>query len=163
EFIPPWSGLHLTQVSLPRLTRRQVAEMVGRKSGDKALPQEVSDQIAARTDGVPLFVEECTKMLLESGLLCEVDVQYVLTGPLPRTAIPSTLQDLLMARLDRLGPAKEVAQLGATLGREFTHELLRAVSTLDGPALDSDLGTLVGAELLFKKGRGAQASYLFKH
>ncbi len=109
EFTPPWTGAHLTQVPLPRLTKRQVAEMVGRKTGAKSLPPEVAEQVAARTDGVPLFVEECTKMLLESGLLRDTGSAYELTGPLPQGAIPATLHDLLMARLDRLGDAKTIA------------------------------------------------------
>jgi predicted ATPase len=163
EFIPPWSGTHLTHVALARLTKQQVAVMVELKSGATALPTEVAEQVAAKTDGVPLFVEECTKMLLESGLLREVNGQYVLTGTLPRDAIPSTLHDLLMARLDRLGTAKEVAQFGATIGREFTHELLQAVSPLDAETLERAVGKLVEAELLFKKGRPPHVSYLFKH
>ncbi len=163
EFAAPWSGPHLTQVALPRLSRRQVAEMVGRKSGNKPLPPEVAEQVAARTDGVPLFVEECTRLLLESGLLREVEGAYVLTGPLRQGAIPSTLHDLLMARLDRLDTAKEVAQFGAALGREFSHELIQAASPLDAPVLEAELAKLVEAELLFRKGRPPQASYLFKH
>src|ERR687888_2256805 len=111
DFHPPWTGrAHLTQVTLPRLPRRQVAEMTGQVARSKALPAEVVEQIVAKTDGVPLFVEELTKTVLESGLLQEREDRYELTGPLPPLAIPATLHDSLMARLDRLAPIKEVAQ-----------------------------------------------------
>src|SRR5712691_147335 len=129
DFSPPWTGRsHLTQVTLPRLPRRQAAEMTGRVAYGKALPAEVVEQVVAKTDGVPLFVEELTKMVLESGLLQEREECYELTGPLPPLAIPITLHDSLMARLDRLATVKGVAQLGATLGREFSYALLQAVS-----------------------------------
>ena len=163
EFKPPWNDSRLTQVPLQRLNKRQISEMLQQRTSAKALPPEVAEQVAARSDGVPLFIEECTNMLLESGLLKEEAGQYVLTGKLPRDAIPATLQDLLMARLDRLDDAKEVAQLGATLGREFTHELLQAVATIVPPTLDEELGKLLDAELIFKKGRPPQLSYIFKH
>ena len=102
--------------------------MVTAVAGGKALPAEVVQQIVTKSDGVPLFVEELTKLVLASGLLQEHEDHYALTGPLPPLAIPATLQDALMARLDRLAAAKAVAQLGATIGREFTYELLRAVA-----------------------------------
>ena len=119
--------------------------------------------MAARTDGIPLFVEELTKMMLESGWLQERADRYELAGPLPPVAIPTTLQDSLMARLDRLAPVKEVAQLAATLGREFPYELLRAVSPLDETTLQYALARLVAAELLYQRGTSPQATYLFKH
>jgi predicted ATPase len=132
EFRVPWdTRAHLTPITLNRLPRRQVEIMVQRVTGGKALPAAVVQQVVAKTDGVPLFVEELTKMLLESGLLQEEDERYALTGALPPLAIPTTLHDSLMGRLDRLTDAKEVAQLGATLGRTFAYELLRAVSPLD--------------------------------
>jgi predicted ATPase len=105
--------------------------MVMAVAGGKALPVEVVQQVVTKSDGVPLFVEEMTKLVLESDLLREHEDHYALIGPLPSLAIPATLQDALMARLDQLASAKAVAQLGATLGREFTYELLRAVSPLD--------------------------------
>jgi predicted ATPase len=118
DFSPPWTGRsHLTQVTLPRLLRRQATEMTGRVAHGKALPPEVIEPVVAKTDGVPLFVEELTKMVLESGLLREREDCYELTGPLPSLAIPTTLHDSLMARLDRLATVKSLAQLGATLGR----------------------------------------------
>jgi hypothetical protein len=131
EFTPPWGGFsHVTIHTLNRLSRRQVATMVQQITGGKTLPQEVLDQIVARTDGVPLFVEELTKTVLESGLLRDDGERYTLAGPLPSLAIPDTLQGSLLARLDRLGSVKEVTQLGAALGREFSYELLAAVSPL---------------------------------
>ena len=120
EFQPPWTGqAHVTTLTMSRLGRRQGADLVARVTGDKPLPAEVVEQIVARTDGVPLFVEELTKTVLESGLLADAGDHYELSGPLPPLAIPTTLHDSLMARLDRLAPVKEVAQIGAVIGREF--------------------------------------------
>src|SRR5262244_822585 len=153
DFSPPWTGrAHLTQVTLPRLTRRQAAEMTDRVMHGKALPTEVVEQVVAKTDGVPLFVEELIKMVLESGLLQEREARYELTGPLPSLAIPTTLHDSLMARLDRLAAVKAMAQLGATLGREFSHELLQAVAPWDEVTLRRGLQQLVEAELLYQHG-----------
>jgi predicted ATPase len=137
--------------------------MVDKVAGGKKLPDEVREQLVVKTDGVPLFVEELTKMVLESGLLKELEDRYELTGPLPPLAIPATLQDSLMARLDKLATAREVAQLGATLGREFSYELLKAVSTVDEGTLQQALTKLVEAELLYQRGIPPQATYLFKH
>jgi predicted ATPase len=121
DFSPPWTGrAHLTQVTLNRLTRAQAVEIIHRVGNGKALPPEVVEQIVAKTDGVPLFVEELTKMVLESGLLQEREDRYALTGPLLPLAIPTTLHDSLMARLGRLTAVKGLAQLGATPGREFS-------------------------------------------
>jgi predicted ATPase len=131
--------------------------------GGKGLPVEVQQQIISKTDGVPLFVEELTKMVVESGLLREVEGHYELTGPLPPLAIPTTLHDSLMARLDRLATIKEVAQLGATVGREFSYELLLAVSSVEEASLQQALGKLVEAEVLYQRGLPPQAHYLFKH
>jgi len=117
----------------------------------------------AKTDGVPLFVEELTKMVLESGLLQEREDRYDLTGPLPPLAIPTTLHDSLMARLDRLATVKSLAQLGATLGRAFAYDLLQAVSLWDEATLQQGLHRLVEAELLYQQGLPPQATYVFKH
>jgi predicted ATPase len=164
EFRPPWVlRAHLTSLTLSRLPRPQVEVMVERVAGDKALPAEVCQQIVAKTDGIPLFVEELTKMVLESGLLRERESYYELTGPLPPLAIPATLHDSLMARLDRLATGKGVAQLGATLGRAFSYELLRAISPMEEAKLQCELGHLVEAELLYQQGVPPQATYLFKH
>jgi TOMM system kinase/cyclase fusion protein len=164
EFIPPWGARsYLTPLTLRRLDRPQVEAMVEQVTGGKALPAEVVQQIVAKTDGVPLFVEELTKMVLEAGWLRAADGHYELTGPLPPLAIPFTLQDSLMARLDRLAPVKEIAQLGATLGREFSYELLRAVSPLDEATLQQGLRQLVEAELVYQRAIPPQATYFFKH
>ncbi|HEY7491051.1 MAG TPA: AAA family ATPase, partial [Candidatus Tectomicrobia bacterium] len=164
EFRPPWPlRSYMTPLTLTRLMRPQVEEMVQRMTGGKALPGEVLQQIAAKTDGVPLFVEELTKMVLESGLLQEREDHYELTGPLPPLAIPTTLHDSLMARLDRLAAVREVAQLGATLGREFSYELLQAVWSLDEETLQRGLRRLVDAELIYQRGLPPQARYVFKH
>jgi predicted ATPase/class 3 adenylate cyclase len=164
EFEPPWRGVaHVTTYTLNRLTRRQVTTLVAGMTNGKALPDIVVDQIAVKTDGVPLFVEELTKTILESGLLHETGEGYALTGPLPPLAIPTTLQDALMARLDRLAPVKEVAQIGAALGREFSYELIAAVSPFQDAALQDALDQLVHAALLFRRGTPPTATYLFKH
>jgi class 3 adenylate cyclase/tetratricopeptide (TPR) repeat protein len=164
DFRPPWTGrAHLTQVTLNRWPRRQAAELTGRVAHGKALPPEVVEQVVAKTDGVPLFVEELTKMVLESGLLQERPERYALTGPLPSLAIPTTLHDSLMARLDRRAAVKGLAQLGATLGREFAYELLQAVSPWDEDTLHRGLHQLVAAEFLYQQGLPPQATYRFKH
>ena len=164
EFQPPW-GLrtHLTPIALQRLPQPQVEVMITQVTGGKALPPAVLQQVVTKTDGVPLFVEELTKTVLESGLLQETDEHYALTGPLLPLAIPATLHDSLMARLDRLATVKAVAQLGAVLGRTFAYEVLQAVAPLDEASLQQALARLVDAELLYQRGVPPQATYLFKH
>ena len=164
EFRPSWAPRsYVTPLTLTRLTRPQVEELVLRVTGGKSLPVEVVQHIVAKTDGVPLYVEELTKMLLRSALLQEDTDHYTLTGPLGSAAIPDTLQDALMARLDQLHTAKEVAQLGAVLGREFAYEMLQALATQDEATLQAGLAQLVGAELLYQRGRPPRATYRFKH
>ena len=164
EFSPPWGmRSHFTQLTLSRLGRRQVEGMIAGVMGGEVLPSEVVEQVVSKTDGVPLFVEELTKMVLESGLLRKRENHYELSGPLPPLAIPATLQDSLMARLDRLSAVREVAQLGATLGREFTYELLEAVWPGEQATLQRGLAQLVEAELLYQRGLPPQTRYLFKH
>ncbi len=164
EFRPPWGfRAHVTPLTLVRLPQHQTEVMVERVAGGKALPAEVVEQVVAKTDGVPLFVEELTKMVLESGLLRERAERHELTGPLPPLAIPTTLHDSLMARLDRLAAVKGLAQLGATLGREFSYTLLQAVSSLEEATVQQALARLVEAELLYQRGVPPQATYLFKH
>jgi class 3 adenylate cyclase/predicted ATPase len=158
-----WRSPHVTYLPLPRLTSQQVEQLAQGFVGGKTLPDEVLRQLVARTDGVPLFVEEMAKMVLESGVLLQQEDHYELVGTLPSTSIPSTLQDLLMARLDQLASAKPVAQLGATLGRSFSYELLREVSQLDEATLEHQLRQLVGAELLYQRGAHPHATYGFKH
>ena len=164
EFTPPWGSRgHFTQITLNRLPQRLATDMMARLTGGKELPEEVVTQIAAKSDGVPLFVEELTQMVIESGLLYEVDGRYELSSPLTALAIPSTLQDSLTARLDRLGEVKEVVQLAAVLGREFVYQLIQAVYHRDEAPLADHLRQLVTGEFLYQQGVTPQASYVFKH
>lgn len=164
DFVPPWPRhAHVTTISLPRLDRSEGAELIERVTAGKALPQIVIDEILARTDGVPLFVEELTKALTESGLLSEQNGRYVLTGPLPTLAIPKTLQASLLARLDRLSSPRELAQIGAAIGREFSYELLNAVAKIPRDRLEDGLRQLIRAELVFQRGEIPDAVYTFKH
>ena len=164
QYNPPWSGrAYLTTLMLHRLPRKQSANMVQHVIGGKAFPDEVIDQVVSKTDGVPLFVEELTKMVRDSGLLVEKEDRYELTSPLPPLAIPSTLQDSLMARLDRLSSIKDVIQLCATLGRELTYEMLLAVSHLEEEKLCQGLKELVKSDLIYQRGIPPQATYTFKH
>jgi predicted ATPase len=157
EFTPPWgTRSHISHLTLNRLGRHQITQMIAQVTGGTALPPEVTQQIVAKTDGVPLFVEELTKMVVESA---ETTGQL----PLPSLTIPTTLHDALRARLDRLPTAKEIAQVGATLGREFSYALLHAVSPLDEATLQKGLTQLVAAELLYQRGLPPQARYVFKH
>ncbi|MCZ6874512.1 MAG: hypothetical protein O7G88_13455 [bacterium] len=152
-FQPTWSSRsYSTQVTLNRLSRNQIERVAEHTAGGKRLPAEVLEQITEKTDGVPLFVEELTKTVLESGTLKEVDGRYEMVGSLASLAIPSTLQDSLMARLDRLLSAKGIAQIGATIGRQFSYELLQAVAQLDDATLQRELSRLVEAELLYHRG-----------
>jgi predicted ATPase len=137
--------------------------LVAGLTGGKPLPSEVLEQIAAKAEGVPLFVEELTKTVLESGLLREEAGRYALTGPLPPLAIPATLHDSLLARLDRLAPVKEVAQIAAVIGREFSYELLAAVAPLADNELQNALSRLEEAELVFRRAPAPGANYSFKH
>jgi predicted ATPase len=164
DFVPSWPmHSHMTPITLNRLERLQVEALITHLAGGKALPAEVVAHIVAKTDGVPLFVEELTKTILESGLLRADAERYVLTGPLTAVPIPTTLQDSLMARLDRLPGGKDLAQLGAVLGREFPYGLLQALASLDEATLQTRLAQLVAAELLYQRGRPPRARYIFKH
>jgi class 3 adenylate cyclase/tetratricopeptide (TPR) repeat protein len=164
EFNPPWTGRpHVTSLGLNRLAPRQRAKMITGVTGGKALPKEIADQIIDRTDGVPLFVEELTKAVVESSMLTAAGDRYAATSPLMPLAIPATLQASLLARLDRLAPVREVAQIGAALGRQFTHELIAAVASMPPAQLDSALAQLVGAELIYRRGTPPDAEYTFKH
>src|SRR5213079_1551279 len=150
EFQPPWTGQpQVTTLGLNRLDRRDRTALVEQIAGGKALPDEVVAQIADRTDGVPLFVEELTKTVLESGV--------------PLVGIPTTLHGSLMARLDRLASVRLVAQIGAAIGREFSYQLLHAVSRLPDDELKAALARLVASELVFQRGRPPEAVYSFKH
>jgi class 3 adenylate cyclase/tetratricopeptide (TPR) repeat protein len=164
EFQPPWTGQpQVTMLALSRLDRRERTGLVAQIAGGKTLPDEVVAQIADRTDGVPLFVEELTKSVLESGLLREEADRYVLDGALPPFAIPTSLHDSLMARLDRLASVRLVAQIGAAIGREFPYELVAAVAGRSDNELRNALDQLTEAGLVFRRGMPPHASYLFKH
>jgi TOMM system kinase/cyclase fusion protein len=163
-FQPSWHHRsYITEMTLNRLSQPQIERMVERVTGGKTLPTEVLQQIIAKTDGVPLFVEEITKAILESGSLKEIDEHYELTGSLSTFAVPATLHDSLMARLDRLVTAKAVAQYAAVIGRQFAYDLLSTVSQLDEAILQRELGRLVEAEIVFQRGVPPQATYVFKH
>jgi len=164
EFAPPWSShANLTLVTLNRLTRQQAGHLIRQLSGGKTLPMDVFSEIIRKTDGVPYFIEELTGMVLDSDMLEEKATHYVLKAGMAELAIPSTLQDSLMSRLDGLGEDKELAQLSATLGREFGHELLSAVAGRDEISLQLGLTHLINAELFLQRGRPPKASYSFRH
>jgi predicted ATPase/class 3 adenylate cyclase len=164
EFQPTWVDQpHVTMLPLNRLGRRDSAGIIGGITKGKALPDAVVEQVLAHTDGVPLFIEELTSSLLESGLLRETADRYVFDGPLPPLAIPTTLQASLVARLDRLASVKDVAQIGAAIGREFSHELIAAASALAPMDLDAALERLTASGLISRRGTPPHATYSFKH
>ena len=164
EFVPPWTGHgNVTLLHLNRLSRRQGEAITDQLVSGKPLPGELLDQILERTDGAPLFVEELTQAVLESGILRDAGDHWELPGPLPPPAIPTTIQDSLMARLDRLGTCKEVAQIGACIGREFDRGLLAAISPTNEADLQESLDRLVDSGLVFRHGSGGEAVYMFKH
>lgn len=163
-FSSPWiARSNLTEFNLSQLNEIEVRAMVNRLTQDRGLPEEFVDAIVEKTDGVPLFVEELTKMVIESGLVKEVDGRYVIQGEFSSLNIPSTLQDSLTARLDGLGPAKEIAQLAAVIGREFSFDLLQAITDHQKSDLERHLAVLLDAELCFQRGVGSDKSYVFKH
>jgi predicted ATPase len=137
--------------------------MISRVTGGKVLPKEIADQILSRTDGIPLFIEELTKSVIESGIVKDAGDHYTAAGPIAPFAIPTTLHASLLARLDRLAPVREVAQIAAALGRQFSHELISAVAQLPQKQLDEALAQLVSTELIFQRGIPPDAEYTFKH
>jgi predicted ATPase len=163
EFNPPWVGQsRVTSVTLNQLGEREAAAIIARLVGNKELPADVMAEIVERTDGIPLFVEEMTKAVLEAG--SEGEARHTVAAvPSPALAVPASLHASLMARLDRLGPAKEVAQIGAAIGREFSHALLAAVARKPEAELGSALNRLIEAGLLSRQGMPPHATYLFKH
>jgi class 3 adenylate cyclase/predicted ATPase len=164
EFRPAWSGqAHVTSLALSRLGRRENEALVRRVTGGKTLPPELVDQIVARGDGVPLFVEELTKAVLESGLVREEGGGYTVVGPLSPLAVPSSLQASLTARLDRLAPLRDVAQVGAAIGREFSYDLLAAVAGRPEGQLRDAMAQLASAGLVLARGQPPEAVYTFKH
>ncbi len=164
EFSSPWGGRgHISQITLSRLTKKRIEALALHITGGKALPDEVMRELVAKTDGVPLFVEELTKNVLEQSFIEDKGTHYALRKPLPPLGIPGTLRDSLTSRLDRLGSAKTTAQLCATLGRDFEYPLLRSISTQTDEDLERDLKTLVEGELLYQRGTPPRAKYSFKH
>jgi class 3 adenylate cyclase/tetratricopeptide (TPR) repeat protein len=164
EFTAPWVGRpHVTLISLNRLPPRRRVEVISGIAGGKPLPVGIVNQIIDRTDGVPLFIEELTKAVIESGALIDSGDRYTLTAPLPPLAIPTSLNASLLARLDRLATAREVAQIGAALGRQFSHELISAVASIPQQQLDDALTQLVNTELIYRRGTPPDAEYTFKH
>src|SRR6202030_469935 len=163
EFNAPWVGQsHVTSLTLNRLGEREVATIIARLAGNEELPTDVMAEIVERTDGIPLFVEEMTKAVLEAE--SEGAARRTIAAvPSPALAVPASLHASLMARLDRLGPAKEVVQIGSAIGREFSHALLALVARKSEAELGSALDRLVQAGLLSRQGVPPQASYLFKH
>jgi len=163
EFNAPWVGQsHVMSLTLNRLGERDSATIIAHMVGNKGLPTDVMTEIVERTDGIPLFVEEITKAVLEAESE-RAALRTVAAVPSPALTVPASLHDSLMARLDRLGPAKEVAQIGAAIGREFSHAVLVAVVRKPGAELASALNRLIEAGLLFRQGVPPHASYLFKH
>jgi predicted ATPase len=164
EFASPWSHYgHVTALTLGKLTRPQSDAMISRLAGGKALPGDLLEQILGKTDGVPLFVEELTKSILESADLRDAGDRWEYAGRAGTLAIPPTLRDSLMARLDRFAPVKEVAQIGAAIGREFSYELIAAIAPHSKPELDRALAQLAKSGLAFQQGTPPDAVYNFKH
>ena len=163
EFASPWIGRpHVTFLSINRLAQRDIDVMIDRVIGNKSLPASIRKDIIERTDGIPLFVEEMTKAVLEAGSEGAA-ANMAAAVPSPALAVPASLHASLMTRLDRLGPAKEVAQIGAAIGREFSHALLAAVMRKPEAELKSALDRLVTAGLVFRQGVSPYETYLFKH
>jgi class 3 adenylate cyclase/predicted ATPase len=164
DFVPPWSmHSHMIPITLNRMERPEVEALIENQASGKKVPPEVLEHIVEKSDGVPLYVEELTKTILDSEFLREEAGRYALAGKLSDISIPATLQDSLMARLDRLPTLREVAQMGSVLGREFAYEMLRAVVSLEEPQLQSGLEQLVADELLYQRGRLPRSRYIFKH
>jgi class 3 adenylate cyclase len=164
EFRSPWTAYaYVINITLERIGQDDGVSLIGQVTRGKAVPGEIVQRILAHTDGVPLFIEELTKAVVESGVLTDVGDRYATAGPLPSLSVPTSLHASLLARLDRLPRTREVAQIGAALGRQFSHELISAVAAMPRRMLDNALAKLVAAELLFRRGTPPDAEYLFKH
>jgi class 3 adenylate cyclase len=164
EFFPPWlDESHVTMLRLNRLAREQTEAIILDVAGSKALPRELQEQIVSKSDGVPLFAEELTKTVLESGLLRDAGDRYAAVGPLPSLAVPTTLLGSLTARLDKLGEIREIAQIGAAIGREFSYRLLAAIAPVSSSTLQAALAHLAASELIFVRGAAPDSTYIFKH
>ena len=164
EFQPRWSSHgHVTALNLSKLTRAQSGEIVLRLASGRTLPADLLERILAKTDGVPLYLEELTKAILESGDLKDAGDHYEYAGAARSVTIPATLRDLLMARLDRFMPVKEIAQIGAAIGREFSYELIAAIAPHTEADLDAALNQLIESGLAYRRGNPPEAHYTFKH
>jgi predicted ATPase len=164
EFTAPWTGqAHVTFMALSRMNSQNTADLIAKVAGRRALPEEVAQQIISRTDGIPLFVEELTRAIIDSNLLEVQDNRFIQNRPLPPLAIPATLQDSLIARLDRLSAVRETAQLAATIGRSFDYQLIAAVSTVSSTVLDAGMVKLEAAGIVSRRGSPPDARYHFKH
>ena len=164
EFAPPWKPrAHLTQISINRLTRKQSGQLINRMTKSKTLPLEIFEQIIDKTDGIPFYIEELTRAILDSDQFIEYDDHFRLRMPLSQFSIPSTLQDSLMAKLDRLGPDKEMAQISAIVGREFQHDLLKSIIDISENNFEKSLSALVISEMLYQRGLPPHSSYMFRH
>jgi class 3 adenylate cyclase/DNA-binding response OmpR family regulator/predicted ATPase len=164
EFLPPWlNESHVTMLTLNRLAREQTEAIILDVAGSKELPRELQEQIVSKSDGVPLFAEELTKTVLESGLLQDAGDRYVAVGPLPALAVPTTLLGSLTARLDKLGEIREIAQMGAAIGREFSYRLLAATAPVSSATLQTALARLATSDLIFVRGEPPDSTYIFKH
>lgn len=164
SFSPPWSSCAaMAQISIGNLNAELTAALVNQVAGERTLPSEVIQHIVTKTGGVPLFAEELTKVILESRILEEFENEYRLVKPLTSISIPNTLQDSLMARLDSLGSAKEVAQLASVIGRDFTYHLLAAITPMDTDTLEAELTRLVNSDLIHQRGFFPRARFTFKH
>jgi len=164
DFVPPWlARSHITPITLNRLESQHAAALIARLAGMKPLLGEVVDHIVTKAGGVPLYVEELTRTILASDILRDTGERFELNGPLSSLAIPDTLQESLMARLDRLPQVRELAQLGSVLGHEFAYEMISGLSASNESDLQEGLSQLVDAELLYQRGRPPRARYIFKH
>ena len=164
EYRSPWVGqAGVTSIILTRLGQKQIAALITEVTAGRPLPQEVIEEILSRTDGVPLFIEELTKSVLESGQLRETGEHFALQRGVPALEIPTSLRDSLVARLDRLASVKEIAQIGACIGREFSFELLLPISGLVAEQLHAALDRLVDSGLVTRRGSSIDANYTFKH
>jgi class 3 adenylate cyclase/predicted ATPase len=164
EFFPRWlDEPHVTMLHLDRLSREQIESIIFDAAGHKPLPGGLYEQIIGKADGVPLFAEELTKTVLESGLLQDAGSRYVTLGPLPSLTIPTTLQGSLSARIDGLGPSKEIAQIGAAIGRDFSYRLLAAVAPASDRSLQTALAHIAACGVIFARGEPRNSTYIFKH
>jgi class 3 adenylate cyclase/DNA-binding response OmpR family regulator len=164
EFFPYWlNESHVTMIRLDRLSREQTELIISDVTGGKELPCSIQEQIISKADGIPLFIEELTKAVLESGPVRTMGNRYVISSSSPSTVLPATLLDSLTARLDRLGPSNEIVQIGAAIGREFSYRLLAAVASSDDACLQAKLSHIAASDLMLVRGEPPTSTYIFRH